>query len=221
MNLAVVEYGLGNVQSVVNACTRIGAKAAIVRNADELVAQAPERIILPGVGAIERSLEKLVSTGLATALTRLVLAEHVPFLGICVGMQVLAESCEEFGVHRGLGWIDGRVEKLNSCGTNVKVPHVGWNDVAPCFESPLFEGISKPLFYFVHSCAFETGARDADATTIYGRAFPSAVRRGAVLGVQFHPEKSSAVGERLLTNFLSASHDALHRGSGRAGAVSC
>ncbi|ALG75579.1 hypothetical protein VY88_28765 [Azospirillum thiophilum] len=203
MRVAVIDYGIGNVQSVLNACRRLTATAERVTDGVALMAFAPDRIILPGVGAIGTALQRLRETGLDTALADRVLGGGTPFLGICVGMQMLADACEEFGSHQGLGWIPGRVVRLGAGNPTLRVPHVGWNTVRACHpDDPLFGPLDGRDFYFVHSYAMDCPADFVAATTKYGGPFVSAVRRGAILGVQFHPEKSTAAGADLLARFL-------------------
>ncbi len=136
-------------------------------------------------------------------LRKAVFEDGKPFLGICVGMQVLADEGEEFGVHRGLGWIQGRVTRLDA--GELPLPHVGWNDVAAARASPLLAGLGNEAdFYFVHSFAFRPGdERDVVAVSSYGEKFCSVLARGNVFGVQFHPEKSQRAGIRLVKNFLA------------------
>ena len=201
--VAVIEYGVGNVGSVVNACARIGADVAIARDGDELRAQAPEAIILPGVGAFGAALELIRSRGFEAAVGEQVHDAGVPFLGICVGMQALADSCEEFGEHHGLGWIPGTVCRLVPPGSPVRLPHVGWNTVDALADDPVLGGLAGAHFYFVHSYAMRCDRQYVVGTTEYGGTFPSAVRIGHAWGIQFHAEKSSLAGERLLGQFLA------------------
>lgn len=202
--VSVVDYGIGNIQSVVNACRRVGVVPAVARTGDELAAQRPDRIILPGVGAIGEALRLLRQRELDTALGEHVLDRCVPFLGICVGLQMLVETCEEFGAHEGLGWIPGAVRRLAPEGSGVRLPHVGWNTVSAEPDDPLFRGIEDEHFYFVHTCAAERVDDYVIGWTDYAGPFVSAVRRDHIAGVQFHPEKSSAAGEALLKCFLDA-----------------
>ncbi len=201
--VSVVSYGVGNIQSVLNACRRIGAEARQATTGDELAAQSPQRIILPGVGAIGAALAALRERGLEHGLAERV-DSGVPFLGICVGMQMLAETCEEFGEHRGLGWIPGHVGRLAPRGERRPVPHIGWNTVELTRpDDPVLRPIDGKDMYFVHSYAMSCPAEFALATTDYGGTFVSAVRRDHIVGVQFHPEKSSALGDALLRAFVA------------------
>lgn len=203
MRVAVIDYGIGNVQSVLNACLRLTEAAERVSDGAALAAFAPDRIVLPGVGAIGTALKRLRDAGLEPVLADYVLQRGTPFLGICVGMQMLAETCEEFGSHRGLGWIPGRVTRLGASAPDLRVPHVGWNTLRTRQPNdPLFGPLNGRDFYFVHSYALRCSDEFIAAETMYGELFVSAVRRGPILGVQFHPEKSAATGASLLARFL-------------------
>ena len=201
--LSIVEYGIGNIQSAVNACRRVGADPKMVRSGAELLARGSTRIMLPGVGAIGEAMANLRERRLDEALRRRVIDDGVPFLGICVGMQMLGEVCEEFGEHRGLGWIPGRVRRLAPVGSGLRLPHVGWNTIEVTGADPLLADLNGEHFYFQHSYALQCGEEYVLARTDYGEPFVSAVRKGHITGVQFHPEKSSTAGARLLAAFLA------------------
>ena len=204
MRVSIADYGIGNVQSVVNACDRAGAETLVARDGKELLAQQPGRIILPGVGAIGAALKNLRDRDFETALQRLVIEQGVAFLGICVGMQMLGEVCEEFGEHRGLGWLPGRVHRLETENSKLPLPHVGWNTLdIQCPDDPVIGPLDGNDVYFVHSYALDCPKEFVLATTDYGGHFVSAVRHGHILGVQFHPEKSSALGGALLDAFIT------------------
>ena len=197
--IAIIDYNVGNLHNLKNALDFQGLPNAIVHTAEE-VARA-ERIILPGVGAFWPAMEHLKKAGLDSVVRERV-AAGVPFLGVCVGMQLLFDEGEEDGLHPGLGFIPGRVVRFS--GT-LKVPQIGWNQVAWQRPDPLLEGIPDgSYFYFVHSYHAQL-ARPQDALGIseYSEAFPAIVRRGNVWGAQFHPEKSQAAGLRLLKNFAT------------------
>lgn len=197
--VCVLDYGAGNVRSVVNLFE--GLAPTQLSNDPEVIAAA-SHLVLPGVGAFGAAMAKVERQLPLPLLRQLVLEEGRPFLGICVGMQLLAEEGLEFGRHRGLGWIPGRVDRLAS--GDLPLPHVGWNDIRPEREHPLLQGLEEPAdFYFVHSYGFQA-AEPADvlATVDYGQRFAAVVGRGNILGVQFHPEKSQGPGRRLLRNFL-------------------
>jgi glutamine amidotransferase len=201
--IAVVDYGSGNLHSVAKAFETIGA--------DVRVASAPahledaERVVLPGVGSFAEGMRNLKASGLLAALTEQVLERRKPFLGVCLGMQMLATEGSEEGVHAGLGWIKGRVVPLKPSDPSLKIPHMGWNEVARADSAKdLFAGLpAKPAFYFAHSYRFECAEPAAVAATAgYGGEIVAAVRKDNVFAVQFHPEKSQHLGLMLLRNFL-------------------
>jgi len=202
--VAIVDYGLCNLDSVRRAFETLGAVAFVTHEPADLV--HADRIVLPGVGAFPDAMRNLRAYGLDEALAVQVLDEGAPFLGVCLGMQLLAVLGREGEDTKGLGWIDADVTRLVPAGGDRRVPHVGWNEVHASRDSVLFEGIPTGAdFYFVHS--FHVACRDDAevlATTPYCGGFVSAVQRGHVFGVQFHPEKSQQWGLRLLKNFLSA-----------------
>ena len=162
------------------------------------------KIILPGVGSFDHAMGSLEDSGMLQTLDRLVMDDHVPVLGICVGMQILADSSEEGG-RKGLGWVKGHVSSFasNTGFTALPMPHMGWNDVAPVVAAPLFRGLEKDSrFYFLHSYYFECDdAENVSACSDYGFKFNCAVQNDNVFGVQFHPEKSHQWGAVLLNNF--------------------
>ena len=198
--IAVVDYGAGNLRSVELALERLGEPPCITRNPDELL--AADGVILPGVGAFSEAMQALAASGVIPALQE-VARQGTPLLGICLGMQALFEGSEEGPGVQGLGLIPGRVRRLPDCG--LKIPHMGWNHLVPAKGSPLLKGLpEQPYVYFVHSFACEAAdAADVLTVTSYGVAFHSAVQRGNVMGMQFHPEKSGKAGAALLRNFLS------------------
>lgn len=203
--IAIVDYGLGNVQAFANMYKRMNVEAALVRDADAL--RAADRIILPGVGAFDHAMHLLDQSGMRATLDELVLERKVPVLGVCVGMQILAGSSDE-GTAAGLGWIPGRVRRIagQAGDAPLRLPHMGWNDVAPSRAGGLFNGLeSDARFYFLHSFYFECEhAEHVAATSSYGGDFACAVGSGTVHGVQFHPEKSHHFGAALLKNFAEA-----------------
>ncbi|MBK8026112.1 MAG: imidazole glycerol phosphate synthase subunit HisH [Chloroflexi bacterium] len=199
--LTVIDYGAGNLRSVVHALTYLGATSMrIVREPDEL--KGATRIILPGVGAFGAGMEKLYAQGLVQPIKEAVHA-GVPYLGICLGMQFLFETSDEMGQHNGLGLLPGRVTRFPE-RPGLKVPHMGWNNLHMARHSPLVEGLETgQSAYFVHSYYCEPAdSSDILITTDYGAPFCSGVARGNLFGVQFHPEKSQQTGLRLLSNFL-------------------
>jgi imidazole glycerol-phosphate synthase subunit HisH len=198
--IAVLDYGMGNLRSVEKALERAGAAPVVTR--DHAQARAADGIVLPGVGAFPKAMRNLRDLGLDAVLGELV-AAGVPTLGICLGMQLLFESSSENEGSRGLGFLQGRVERLPAPG--LKVPLIGWSPVRRTKHSSLWEGLPDDCpFYFVHSFA-PTGYANEDllGTAEYGSVFACAVERGAIYGVQFHPEKSSVHGLRLLRNFAA------------------
>ena len=201
MTLALVDYGAGNLRSVENALRAAGATDVAVTAEAEAVLRA-DRIVLPGVGAFAASMAALRALpGMVEALDRRVLWDRVPFLGICVGMQLMADAGEEFGRHAGLGWVPGTVARLEPAEATARVPHMGWNDVTPAAAHPVVEAGEA---YFLHSFAFRTEeAGDLAATTDHGGTVTAAIARDNMVGVQFHPEKSQAYGLALLERFLT------------------
>jgi glutamine amidotransferase len=198
--IAIIDYNVGNLHNLKNALDYQGIHSAIVRDVAG-VARAG-RIILPGVGAFRPAMERLQAAGLEQVLRERV-EEGVPFLGVCVGMQLLFEESEEDGVSPGLGLIPGRIVRF--AGNGLKVPQIGWNQVSLRRPDPILEGIPDgSYFYFVHSYrAVLAKAADGLGEADYGEPFPAIVRRGNVWGAQFHPEKSQDAGLRLLKNFAT------------------
>ena len=204
-HVAIVDYGMCNLDSVRRAFEELGARATIVDDPAGL--ERADRIVLPGVGAFPDAMRNLHLRGLDDALTKHVLDAGAPFLGICLGMQLLATSGHEVAPTPGLGWFDADVVRLRPDAEGVRVPHIGWNEVdtvAGSGAGALFAGIPPCAdFYFVHSFHVES-RRDGDvlATTPYCGSFVSAIAHDNVFAVQFHPEKSQQHGLRLLRNFL-------------------
>lgn len=197
--IAIVDYGLGNLRSVQKALEKVGHQATITSDPAD-VARA-ERIILPGVGASADALAAVRERGLEGPLKEAIALDR-PFLGVCLGLQMLFETSYEDGEHRGLGVLPGKVVRFD-VPPELKVPHMGWNQVHYVHRPPIFEGIDEgAYFYFVHSYHVVTTDRDCVATeTIYGSPFCSSVWRKRLFATQFHPEKSQGVGLRLLKNF--------------------
>ncbi|MFZ5811000.1 MAG: imidazole glycerol phosphate synthase subunit HisH [Thermodesulfobacteriota bacterium] len=202
--VAIVDYGMGNIISVINALTALGATTLIAESPEHL--RQASHILLPGVGAFADAMRNLTGRGWIAPLEDEVLGKGKPFLGICLGMQVLAEIGMEHGEHQGLGWIEGRVERLSPREKTLRVPHIGWNSVHPSGPgaTALFRGLSDGEdFYFVHSYAFvPADPAHCAAVCDHGGAFCAAVVKSNVLGTQFHPEKSQRAGWRVLSNFL-------------------
>ncbi|MDO9384684.1 MAG: imidazole glycerol phosphate synthase subunit HisH [Hyphomicrobiaceae bacterium] len=200
--ITIVDYGLGNIRAFQNMYKRMGVETRSARTADELC--NAERIVLPGVGAFDHAMELLDASGMRGTLDELVLGHSVPILGVCVGMQILAESSEE-GVRKGLGWIKGSVRHFKSepATNGLPLPHMGWNDVTTAEADPLFNSLETgSRFYFLHSYYFECAQpQEVTARAQYGANFTCAVKSGKIRGVQFHPEKSHHYGAQLLKNF--------------------
>ena len=195
--MAIIDYGVGNLRSVEKAFQAAGCGAVV--SADERVLRGAGKLVLPGVGAFRACMQALAERGF-DRLVRERVGEGAPLLGVCVGMQMLFEESEEFGVTAGLGFLRGRVRRFPA---GLRVPQVGWNQVEWRRPHKLAAGIEAgSFFYFVHSYFCDAGdAEDVIGETVYGTSYASVVTRGNVCGVQFHPEKSQAAGLRLLKNF--------------------
>lgn len=201
--IRIIDYGVGNVQAFLTLFKRQGIVAARASTIEEL--QDATRLVLPGVGHFDHAMQRLNDSGLRPELERLVMQESVPILGICVGMQMLADSSEE-GTLSGLGWIPGSVKSFvsNSFMVNLPMPHMGWNTLKIKPESRLFQTDfdDEPQFYFLHSYYFDAANKsDVAASADYGTDFDVVVSRGHIHGVQCHPEKSHHWGAQLLKNF--------------------
>lgn len=195
--VALIDYGAGNLQSVRNALKAAGAADIRVTSDPDAVLSA-DRVVLPGVGAFAHCMTALSSiSGMVDALNEATGPGAKPFLGICVGMQLMAEAGEEHGRHAGLGWIKGTVRLIEPADPTIKIPHMGWNDVVPTTAHPLIEAGEA---YFLHSYAFD--GDDVLATTSHGGRVVAAIGRDNRIGVQFHPEKSQRYGLSLLSRFL-------------------
>ena len=211
--IALIDYGISNLRSVQKAFEHLGASVTLV-DTPEMVAKA-ERLILPGVGAFPAGMKGLQERGLIEPIKQAARAGK-PLIGICLGMQLLFESSDEMGETQGLGLLTGHVTKIKMQETaeaksalrishsTLKIPHMGWNQLDLVSDHPLMRGLASGSYaYFVHSYAVYPERRDIVlATTDYGGPFAAIVGRGNVCGLQFHPEKSQAVGLRLLENFL-------------------
>ncbi len=204
--IVIVDYEMGNVHSVHNALLALGYTAKVSRSVQDI--EEADGIVLPGVGAFPKAMENLNSFGLTKTLNRQVMELRKPFLGICLGMQLLSESSDEGRQTRGLGWIKGEVVAVPPHG--VKVPHVGWNDVALTEKSLLFSDISAPTFYFDHSYQLQCDESIVSAWCEYGQRFVAAIQFQNVFATQFHPEKSQKNGLKLLSNFLKFVRESSH-----------
>lgn len=200
--IAIIDYGLGNVRAFANIYRRLGIEAILARSAGDL--DGASHIVLPGVGAFDWAMSRLDRSGMRVALDDLVLRQGKPALGVCVGMQMMAQRSDE-GQVPGLGWFEAEVRRFDpehfegpAC-----LPHMGWNSVEPCRTSRLLGELGNDArFYFLHSYFFSPEREeDTLATTIYGSRFACVVQKGNIFGVQFHPEKSHQWGVRLLQNF--------------------
>lgn len=199
-DVTLVHYGLGNIQAFANIYQRLNLAVEVATTAAQL--EQAQRLILPGVGAFDWAMARLNASGMREALDGAVLNRKVPVLGVCVGMQMMAERSDE-GVEPGLGWIKGDVKAFDfHSDGRLPLPHMGWNDIDPVSNDCLFAGIEAPKYYFLHSyCIVPTHGADALATADYGNRFVSAVRHDNIFGTQFHPEKSHNWGIDLLRNF--------------------
>jgi len=198
--ITIVNYGLGNILAFVSIYKRLNIPVRMAQTPLEL--SGAEKIILPGVGAFDWAMQKLDDSGMRSTLDELVLKRQCPVLGVCVGMQMMANRSEE-GELLGLGWIDAEVKRFDVSGFRQKthLPHMGWNNVTPITES-LFKVLESPRFYFLHSYYMTLAKPDqVIASTDYNGTFASAVQSGHVFGVQFHPEKSHQWGIQVLKNF--------------------
>ena len=212
MTVAVIDYGSGNLHSAAKALERAsresGANETILVTNDPDAVRRADRVVLPGVGAFADCKAGLEAVpGMVDAITEAAREKARPFLGICVGMQLLAERGLEHGTHAGLGWIKGEVARIEPSDASLKIPHMGWNTLAARRDHPLFDGIplgpSGLHAYFVHSYQLTPANRDdLVADTDYGGPITAVVARGNIAGTQFHPEKSQRLGLALLANFL-------------------
>lgn len=197
--IAIIDYGMGNLRSVAKAFETVGHQSVVTRDA-RVIGNA-SHVVLPGVGAFGDCMANIEQYGLVESIHAAVQSGK-PFLGICLGLQVLFAESEEFGLHKGLGIIPGKVKRF-PVDPALKVPHMGWNEVHYRTDCPLFEGIAdRAYWYFVHSYYVEpTDSAVVATTTTYGTDFVSAIRRDHIVACQFHPEKSQAVGLRFIKNF--------------------
>lgn len=200
--ITIIDYGVGNINAFVNVYKRVDVPVKIAKTAADLV--GAEKLILPGVGHFDYAMTKLNDSGMREQLDDLVLNKKIPVVGICVGMQMMANYSDE-GNMEGLKWIDASVKKFDESKINyaTRLPHMGWNDVRPMKDKPIFQGLEKgAIFYFLHTYYFECNdPEDVMAVSDYGIEFASAAHHENRYGIQFHPEKSHHYGEILLHNF--------------------
>lgn len=202
LRIVVVDYGVGNTQSVMSALRVLDYSVTISQEPARLA--AADALVLPGVGAFGPAAERIRTSGLADQLSDLVIERRKPILGICLGMQLMALDSQENGSHQGLGWIPGHVRRLD-VPRSLSVPHVGWNDVRIIRRAPLFERTGeRPNFYFDHSFHFDCDPDYQAGICDYGGAVTAAVQKDNIFGVQFHPEKSQTAGLRLLRGLFLA-----------------
>lgn len=206
--IMIIDYGCGNLRSAQKACQHAADEAGldldvVISNKAEDIARA-SHLVLPGQGAFADCMSGLQKSGMLPALEEAVLQKKVPFLGICVGMQLLAREGHEHGNHQGLGWLDATVEAIQPSDASLKIPHMGWNDIVHHQDHPVLDGIQDgDHFYFVHS--YQMQLADSQALLLscdYGGPIVGAVAKDNIVGVQFHPEKSAEAGLRLIGNFL-------------------
>ena len=202
--ITLIDYGVGNIFAFQNVYKRLDIPTKIAKSHVDL--SDAKKIILPGVGSFDYAMGQLNASGMREKLDELVLEKKVPVIGICVGMQMMGNRSDE-GKLEGLKWIDSEILKFdeNLIQQRTKLPHMGWNDVMPVNNHPLFKGLGKDaIFYFLHSFYFKcNNLTDSIAVSEYGISFSSAVNRDNVYGIQFHPEKSHQYGEKLLHNFAN------------------
>ncbi len=196
MMIAIIDYGMGNLRSVQKAFEYLGYDARVTDDTAEM--EAADKLVLPGVGAFGDAIKTIRDKGIDKVIYKAA-DDKKPFLGICLGMQMIFDKSYEYGEFDGLGLIKGEIKLLPD---NVKKPHIGWNNLNIKMRSPLFEGLPEsPYVYFVHSYYLETDAPVVSATTYYGKDIQVAVQKDNIFALQFHPEKSGDVGLQILKNF--------------------
>ncbi|WP_423708677.1 imidazole glycerol phosphate synthase subunit HisH [Undibacterium sp. WLX3042] len=202
--IRIIDYGLGNVSAFVNMYKRMNIPALPAKSVDDL--RDASKLILPGVGAFDHAMYLLTNSGMKDMLDQMVMHEKVPVLGVCVGMQILANDSEE-GISKGLAWVPGHVRNFNTALQDrcPPLPHMGWNNVVPKTDDPLFDGMAESMrFYFLHSFYFDClDPEHSIATAEYGIKFSCVIRNENVYGTQCHPEKSHHFGAALLKNFAN------------------
>ena len=201
IKIAIIDYGMGNIQSVKNALEILSCEVEVTDNPNDL--KNADGLILPGVGAYGQAMHNLKEKKLTTPLKNAVLEKNIPILGICLGMQLLADNSDERGFNKGLSLIPGEIYRIPEL-KGYRLPHVGWNDIQVKNKAPLFTNIEdKSSFYFVHSYRFMCDSKYIAAKAEYGNEINAAVQNDHIFGVQFHPEKSHKKGIHLINNFLN------------------
>lgn len=200
--ITIIDYGVGNIFAFQNVYKRLDIPTKIAKTKEDLL--DAKKLILPGVGSFDYAMSQLNASGMRSTLDDLVLIQKIPVIGICVGMQMMGNRSDE-GELEGLKWFDSEILKFDQSIIHhrTKLPHMGWNDVSPIIDHPLFLGLEKEaIFYFLHSFYFKcNNPTDSIAVTDYGLTFSSAINKENIFGIQFHPEKSHHYGEKLLHNF--------------------
>ena len=204
--IGIVNYNMGNLRSVLNAFDALGEKVTVVATPQEM--RAVDALIIPGVGAFRDGMNNLRTAGLIEPLNEMVIEQKKPFLGLCLGMQLIAQKSFEHGEYEGLGWTDFTVEKMEAIDPTLRIPHMGWNELQNIrHESPLFQGVEEPaVVYFVHSYYMKPlpGAESqVTSTCTHGQTIAATLEKGNIFGAQFHPEKSQHTGLKILQNFIS------------------
>jgi len=205
IKIAIIDYEMGNLRSVANAFDAIGYGASIVQNPNDL--SQFSHIVLPGVGAFGDGMKNLRSSGWIDVLEREIIEKRKPFLGICLGMQLLATMGTEHGLYEGLNWISGTVKKIESNDPQIRVPHVGWNDVLFLKKSGLYKDLEdSQAFYFLHSYVLDIKDKSSvvSGLTGHGIEFISSIEKDNIYATQFHPEKSQKIGLKVLENFIKS-----------------
>jgi len=207
--ISIVNYELGNVKSIANAFNLLGEDTEITDDPKKL--SESEAIILPGVGSFSKGMDNLKEKGLLDVLKNEVFEKGKPYLGICLGLEFLAEKSLEGGISDGLGWIKGTIEKIEPKDLNLKVPHMGWDDSKILSKGGLYQGIEEPSFYFLHSYYFKVDKSEKNVITSIcdygGIPITASIQKDNIYAVQFHPEKSQSEGIKLLKNFLDDIRD--------------
>ena len=200
-SVVIIDYNMGNLRSVQKAFEKVGCDAIISSNHD--VIESADKIVLPGVGSFRDGMRYLDELGLISILNREIIEKKKPFLGICLGMQLISSKSYENGETKGLNWVDAEVVKFDLENKNLKVPHVGWNSISYKDNNLLYRDIPNGSdFYFVHSYHFQTKENIVSSTTDYGIDFVSSIQKDNIYAFQFHPEKSQEVGLKLIKNFV-------------------